>query len=251
MDDIDQTLIEGAGEETSHSESSTEEPKTVGEVETPDVEATAETPEETQTETIDAPKKGAQARIKELNTRAKLAEEKSKSLEQQLAELTGSVEPSGVPEQYQPQVDLNSGEISLDQYKQDILRTAESLVNLKVKQSETINRINNEAGEAIRKYPQLDPSSDQFDKELSESITEATLAHVKSNPYSASPKKFVDKLMKPFTRAVDKQVGQERETIAKQVSQSAVRPTSVTSAGGKADKEKTIKELEAELGIVY
>jgi hypothetical protein len=101
----------------------------------------------------------------------------------------------------------------------------------------------------LRKYPQLDPDSDQFDPELSETVTEAVEAKVKSDPYNASVKGFVDKLMKPFQKAVTKEVGKMGETIAKQVSQSALRPTAVKSTE-KQSKDMSLEELEAKLGVV-
>ena len=241
-----------AGEEASISESSTEETKATEEVETPpeETESTEEVePAETQTETEEAPKKGANARIRELNAKAKSAEEKAKGLEQQLAELTGSVEPQAPSAQYTPQVEAGV-EITPEQYKEDVLKTAQTMVDLKIKQSEAVSRINNEANQVVQIYPQLDPDSDSYDKELSESVTEATLAYVKANPYTASPKKFVEKLMKPYLRAVTKEVGKATETIARQVSEAAARPTSVTTKGGKSDRDKSIAELEAEIGFI-
>jgi len=101
----------------------------------------------------------------------------------------------------------------------------------------------------VRTYSQLDPDSDNFDQELSDVITEATEAYVKANPYTASVKKFVAKLMKPYKGAVEKEVGQASEQIAKQASQAALRPTSVRKPE-KSAAEKSIAELEDELGLV-
>lgn len=221
--------------------------------ETQEAETQVESTEETETqttegETIDAPKKGYSARVQELANKARSAEDKVKSLEERIAELTGSVEPQTDFSQYSPQVEPGS-EVSPDQYRTDVLRTAESMVTLKLKQSEAVNRINSESSESMRKYPELDPSSDSFNKELSESITDAVEAHVKVNPYSASVSKFVDKLMKPYKGAVDKEVGKAAENIAKQVSAAALKPTNV-SRPEKNASEKSIAELEAELGIV-
>lgn len=98
----------------------------------------------------------------------------------------------------------------------------------------------------MRAYPQLDPESDQFDKELSETISEAIEAQVKLNPYSASVKKFADRLMKPFVKAVSNGVAKEKETITRQVSESALRPTSVRKPE-KTAAEMSIAELEARL----
>jgi hypothetical protein len=237
-----------AEEEVSDSTSSVEEPKATEEVlETPEeTESTEEEPkEEEETETEDAPKKGANQRIRELNQRAKQAEAKAQSLAERLAETTGSVEPST---QYTPQVQPGA-EISPEQYQSDVLRAADGLVTLRIKQSEAVNKINTEANEALRAYPELDPDSESFDKELSDSITEAVDAQVRVNPYTTSVKKVVDNMMKPYRRAVSKQVGKETENMARQVSQSALRPTAVRQQEKKTE-DMTIAELEAEIGIV-
>jgi predicted nuclease with TOPRIM domain len=198
-----------------------------------------------QTETAES-NKGANARIRELNQRAKVAEEKAQSLAEKLAEITNPVGFQGpqVP-QYTPQVS-ETGEVSVE----DVLRTADARTELKIKQNDAINRINNESLNVVRKYSQLDPESADFDKELSETVTEATEAMVRANPYSASVEKFVDRLMKPYNKAVAKEVGQVTEKITKQVSEAALRPTSIQKVEKEA-KDKSIAELEAELGIVY
>ena len=242
-----QALNDETGDETSSPATPAEDQKTTEEDIEVEAEATAETePEESETD--DSSKKGANARIRELNTAKKIAEEKAQSLTEKLAELTGTGESSTPQPQYTPQVEPGA-EVSPEQYKQDILSTADSLVEMRLKQNDAVHRIDSEAQQLLRDYPELDPKSDSFDKELSDSITEATTAYVKSSPYSASPKKFVSKLMKPYRRAVVKGVGKETENIARQVSQSALRPTSVSNKG-KSDSELSIKELEAKYGVV-
>jgi len=206
-------------------------------------------------ETGEGSKKGYSQRVRELNAKAKEAEarareaeERAKSLAEKLGELTGSEEPLPLQGPYQPQV-MPGEEISLDQYKQDVMRTADSLVQIRIKQQDAINRINNEANEVIKEYPQLDPDSKEFDQELSDSVTAAVEAQVRANPYKASPKQLVAKMMKPYKRAVTKQVGQVTENIAKQVSETATRPTGVASSEKKFE-ELSIKEMEEKLGVV-
>lgn len=207
--------------------------------------------EEEATETGESSqKKGYSQRIRELNARTKEAEAKSQSLAEKIEALTGSEESrSDNSRPYQPQVAPGS-EISPDQYKQDVMRTADSLVKIRLKQQEAISRINEEAIDAVREYPQLDPKSEQFDEELSESVTAAVEAHVRSNPYQASVGQFVAKLMKPYNRAVTNEVGKVTEKIAKQVSETATRPTQVAASGSKKFEELSIKEMEEKLGIV-
>jgi hypothetical protein len=251
MNDDQKDVKVDAGEEASISEPSTEEPKATEEAETQPEEAPSTeevTKEETETKTEEASKKGASARIRELNARTKAAEEKAKSLEEQLAELTrptGTQEPEAP---YTPQVEPGQ-EYEPDQYRQDVLKTADAMVNLRIKQSEAVNRINLEAQQVIRRYPELDPDSDQFDRELSDSVTETVMTVVKASPYTASPKNIVERMMRPYQRAVAKEVGKATENIAKQVSGAATRPTAVSTKGGKSDSEKSIAELESELGF--
>ena len=209
-------------------------------------------------ETEEGSKKGYSQRVQELNTKAKEAEAraneaetKAQSLAEKLGELTGSDEPQPSPygqRQYQPQVEPGA-EISPDQYKQDVMRTADSIVQIRIKQQDAVNRINNEANTVVGKYPQLDPESNKFDRELSDSVTAAVEASVRANPYKASPKKLVAKMMKPYNRAVTKQVGEVTENIAKQVSETATRPTGVASSEKKFE-ELSLKEMEKKLGTV-
>ncbi|MBU2346622.1 MAG: hypothetical protein KJ888_20725 [Gammaproteobacteria bacterium] len=243
-------------EEPPTSEETTEEVPEVAE-ET-EVETKVETEEETEpVETEPAESgKSANQRIRELNQQKKdaedkalQAEEKVKSLSERLAEIT---EPIGLQEQeapiqhpqYQP-----GQEISPEQLQKDVTATANAIVELRLKQNNAINRIGNESKDTVRKYSQLDPENENFDKELSETVTEATEAYVRSQPYTASVSKFVDRLMKPYLGSVTKEVGKATENIAKQVSETALRPTSVRKPEKEA-MDKTIAELEQELGIV-
>lgn len=215
-----------------------------------------ETTEETdEVETGEGSKKGFSQRVRELNAKAKEAEAraeeaetKAQSLAEKLGELTGSEESQPYQGQYQPQVTPGS-EISPEQYSQDVMRTADSIVQIRIKQQDAVNRINNEANEAVAEYPQLDPNSKEFDRELSDSVTAAVEAQVKADPYKASPKELVAKMMKPYKRAVTKQVGQVTENIAKQVSETATRPTGVASSEKKFE-ELSLKEMEKKLGVV-
>ena len=239
-EDVKQEVVVETTETPSVDENPTEE---VTNQESPEA---SETPEE-ETETGESTNKGANQRIRELNAKAKAAEEKAQSLAQRLEELTGSNEPQGYTP-YTPSVEPGS-EISPDQYKQDVMRTADGIVTLKLKQQEAISRIKSESLEAVRKYPELDPDSEHFNKELSDTVTEAVEAVVRDKPYSASVSKFVDKLMKPYQRAVTTEVGKVSEKLATQVSQSALKPTQVRSEV-KSDSDKSIAELEAELGVI-
>ena len=221
-------------------------------------EESAEESSEDTEETTES-KKGYSNRVRQLNARAKEAEAKAESLANKLKSLTGgSEEQPTIPLDYQeeepivrPGEEIDSVEFEkrLRARDQRILSRADALVTLRGKQQEAINRINREADETMRDHPELNPDSSSFNKELSDAITEATEAYVMKNPYSASVKSFVDKMMRPYKGAVSKGVGNMASDMAKQVSQAAVKPTSVRKQE-KPATEKSIAELEAELGIV-
>lgn len=245
------------------------EEKASEEVREPEVEAEpteeAETEEEV-TETEES-RKGYSKRVRELNAKAKAeaegrkkAEEEAKSLADRVAELTGSVEPQAgyqpqSPQSEQPlvapgeEIDALELDRRLRDREQRSIRRTDALIQLRGKQQEAINRMTQESNDAVREYPQLDPESESFDKDLSETVTEAVEALIRSNPYNASVKTFVGKLMKPYQRSVTKEVGKVTEDLAKQSSQSALKPTSIRK-GEKSAEDKTPEELEKELGVV-
>jgi len=245
-------INEEVEEQTTPDTTPVSENETAEEVEETPVESTEETEvEETET---DGQKKGFTQRVRELNSKAKEAERRAalieaenQSLAKRIAELTGSYESR--EQEFSPPPIQPGMEYTQEQYQQHVAAAAGSIVDLKLKQQGAINRIQNETSEVIRSYPELDPKSESFDKDLSESVTEAVEAKVRANPYSANVKSFVDGLMKPYKRAVTKEVGRVSENLVRQVSQAATRPTSIH----KSDKplaEKSIQELERELGIV-
>lgn len=253
-DNQDLALNEVVEVENNETESPTVEEEATGDAE--DVEAEADTESD---ETEGEPKKGFSSRVRELNARAKKAEAEAESLAEKLAALTGSTDNVGT---YSPQtasddpivmpgeeIDALELDRRLRNREERILQRADALSTLRSKQNDAVNRINSEASQVMRKYPELDPDHENFNKELSDAITEAAEAHVKGAPYTASVINFVDKMMRPYKGAVSKGVGDMTKTVAKQVSEAALRPTSVRKQERPA-AEKSIAELEAELGML-
>lgn len=193
-------------------------------------------------------KRGFSERVRELNQRAKDAEAERDSLKAELGKLTGSYEPGGLP-QYQPQVTPGE-EITPERYQQDVGKTADAIVTLRLKQQAVLNRINTEAESVMKSYPQLDPEDPAYDRELSKAVTQAVTAHVKADPFNSSVKKFTEMLMKPYQKAVDRKVSEAQKDIAKQVSQEALKPTAIQGVS-KSAKEMSIKELEEKYGLSY
>jgi len=273
MDELTKKVLnETAEPETAEAESPTVETNDV-EVqadESPASETEVEESAEQPAEEVDQPpKKGAESRIRELNAEAKKAkaeaqQERSEkeSLARKIQELTGSVEPKDyVPNNngYNPnqplvapgeevtQEELQARVARRDQW---LLQQADNMARFREAQRDTYTRINNESMETEKAYPQLNPDSEQYDSELSNSIAEASLAFVKTNP-TGSLKKFVDGLMKPYQRSLERSVASQQTEIAKQASQSAMRPNQVPSNTEKSVEDMDLKELEKKLGIVY
>jgi hypothetical protein len=181
-------------------------------------------------------RKTASSRIRELVAEKKEAEAKAESLAEQVRNFTAP-QP-----QYYPPSDPAATEVTVD----EVLRRSDALTQIRLAQQENLHRVNNEAIDAIKAYPELDPDSESFDKDLSESISQATLAKIQVEP-TASVRKFVDSMMKPYRRSLDKQASGQAETITRQVSQQAMRPTQV-SEQEKPFAELSIEEMEDKLG---
>ena len=233
------------------------EEQAAGEADEVDTESADDVDTEAE-ETEREPKKGYSNRVRELNARAKRAEAEKEALAAKLAELTATTNgadfqsPSILDEpivQAGEEIDALELDRRLRAREQRILQQADALATLRGKQNDAVNRINSEAAKVMQKYPELNPDSEKFNKELSDAITEATEAHVKGAPYTASVINFVDKMMRPYKGAVSKEVGEMTKSVAKQVSEAALRPTSVREKE-KPVTEKSIAELEAELGVV-
>jgi hypothetical protein len=210
------------------------------------------------TETEEGDKKGYSNRVRELNARAKKAEQEAKSLATKLAEMSSTgnqpeYDFSRVDEGpiVQPGEEIDAAELDrrLRERESRMIQRTDALVQLRGKQQEAISRINKEANDVMSLYPELNPESKSFNKDLSDAISEATESFVMRNPYSASVSSFVGKMMRPYKGAVSKSVGSMTESVVKQVSEAALRPNTVRKEEKPAG-EKSIAELEAQLGVV-
>lgn len=192
-------------------------------------------------------RKTAQSRIRDLVAEKKQAEaqaEKERVRADSLADQMRKATQVATP--VLPNLEsTNETELTVE----DVMRRNDALIQIRLAQQENIHRVNSEATEAITAYPQLNPDSDSFDAELSEAISTATLAHIQNNP-TASVKGFVTSLMKPYQRSLEKQAVGQQETLAKQVSEQAMRPTQVQEQE-KPFSELSIEEMEAKLPKVW
>lgn len=246
----DESQIEVESPSTEESEEVVNE----GAVETPEETTPDELPAQTDGEEVEetlteeestegTPKvegrKTAESRIKRLVVEKKEAEAKAESLADQVRKMTAVRPP-----QYEPTNTANETELTVE----EVLRRADTLTQIRLAQQDNLHRVNNEALEAIKAYPELDPDSESFDPELSESISQATMASIQANP-TAPVRKFVDSMMRPYKKAVEKQATGQAEALNKQASQTAMRPTQVQEQE-KPFSELSIDEMEKKLGVV-
>ena len=249
MDDQDKALNQEGEIDTTQSTTPVEE-------ETTEVQEEEASPETTEESTKKETKKGYSQRVRELNQRAKEAETKAQSLEEKLAEMTASLKPGDNIPNFDPLTplvkpgeELTAEELNSRQVEREkeLMKRQSQISYLQSQQVTTLDRINREAKESVKKYSELDPNSENFDRELSETLTEAAEAYVRANPQK-SLETFVDKQMKFYKRAASREAKVESEEIAKQADQSAVRPSAAKSEDKKFEY-KTIEEMEATLGF--
>ena len=248
--DNEQKAEKDAAEKSSVTESPTVEPKVVPEVEEPkSEESDVETKDEEQQPKVEeSPKlKPVEKRIHKLVGERDKQKAENESLVKQVEDLTDELSQGQSPQENGPTIEPGA-EVSQEQYKADVVKTAQSIAQLEVQKANVINKINREANESMQEFPELNPKSKVFDAELSESITESVKAQIQVNP-SGSVKKLVTRLMKPYKRSVERQVAESTEDIAKQVSEGAQRPSNV-KVKDKAFDELSIQEMEDKLGVM-
>lgn len=215
-----------------------------------ETEVAPEVEEEIEEEVEDDSSHSAKARIREQAETIREQREQLKTLQSQMSQISGEdIFEDQVPNNiFNPQMQPGA-EITVDQYKGDVARTAQALVDLRLKQRDNAQRIRNEVVDSITAHPELDDRSDSFDQDLSDSITEAVSAFTRQNP-TGSVKGYIEKLMKPYKRSVENAATKQTEARVKQASQAALRPTQVKGTSKKFE-DMSIEEMEKKLGKVF
>lgn len=193
--------------------------------------------------------RSAQARIRELASQKNQAREESGTLKDQMDILQRGIEQvGGNPADFLPKVEAGQ-ELTPEQYQQHVAQTAEALIDLKLKQRDNVQRIAREVGDSLQAFPELDNNSESYDDDLSSTITEAVTAYVRSNP-TGNVKGYIEKMMKPYKRSIEKGVSNQTEAAVKQASKTALRPAQVKKTEKKFS-ELSLSEMEQKLGKVY
>lgn len=247
MDSDNEQTLNVDPESSTEIDLSTDTPAPSAEPEEVVEETQEQTPEE-DVKPVEDDKRSAQARIRELNEAKKAAEQRAESLAEQMAKLTGGGQELPTYQPQQTPVNEN-GEIDPVAYKNQILQEAMTLNRIEAQRNAAITRINREAEEAIGKYDVLNPDKpEQYNEELSRSVTRAAIALAKQD-MNADIKGFVEGLMSPYSKSIQKESANYQTEIAKQVTQKALRPTQTPTSEKKAE-DMSLEELEAKLGVV-
>ncbi len=149
-----------------------------------------------------------------------------------------------------PKLDLQPGqEVTAEELDDITTRKANALIDMKLAAQNNANRIKSELRDALSDYPELNPkNTESFDEDLSDSISESVKAFIRANP-TGDVRGFIDKTIKPFKKAVDKGIAAQQQQVAKQSSQTALRPTQQVSADKKFE-DLSMAEMEKKLGFV-
>lgn len=221
------------------SEEPTEEPATEPEAESDDV------PEDVRQL---SPK--AQKRFRDLAAKNKLQAEQIEQAKK-VSETFDTISPN---------IDLTGREeVTEDDYKSDIAKQADFVVNRRItqyeqkqKQKETLVKLekttknfNEDLSYLEKTYPELNPDNDTYDNELDEFIGD----YYDKVKDTTRLKEVADKIMKQRNKSIEVARKDNVDKVAKQASQQAIKPsgdldTSSSSTEDKIREATTIEELE-------
>jgi hypothetical protein len=186
------------------------------------------------------------AKIRAAAAAAKLAEAEAVSLEHKMAELTRGERDQGFnPLNNPPQIVKEGEELTAPELNNRITSVLQ-MQEMQHQRERAQDRIERESSEVVSKYDKLNPESDNFDPELSKWVSD-TVFEMGKNNMNISVKKIVQGLMKPYQSQASKEVKAQTENIAKQVSESAIRPSNAKPAEKKFE-DLTLEEMEQKLG---
>lgn len=266
---------------TSESEASTDKSKTTTEevkevTETPEkAQKLSETEELTEEEKKRLSEK-AQKRYRQLDERAKGAEQKAEKLEQEVEKLrveqenrfVGDVNPSYLKGTNQPTPTAVSQEkpgetqpaklpwdstapvpgeervITEDDYRRDVVQTADSIVKTRIMQFEKSNQIKGDLAKVESKYPVLNPDSSDYSEELSVKLSKLFEAQLRANS-GTKLKTFVDDIMSLRAGGEEKGRSEVTTKLVEQKAEEAVSPSEVTPEPKPDFSELGLEEKEA------
>ncbi len=211
-------------------------------------------------------KRSAEGRIRDLVKDKTELERENQSLRERVSKTTEAFDnPPNLTDDSSGETVKDGDTVTPEQYERDVSRKAMSAAWLVQQHQKTLDRIRNETDQALHDNPELDPKSEKYDKELSDAITEAvesqvTVVHgydkktgkpILGLNHSASVKKIVERMMKPYRKSLQSATATVQEETTRQVANAALRPTPQVQKSEKSTKEMSIEEMEAKFGTVH
>ncbi len=238
----EENLAETPEEETSVTESSTEEQTALEEA--PEVTETpekAEKPSETEELTEEEKKKlsvKATKRFADLSKKAKRADELEKEVgalrQAQEATFTAGIKPETgavsplpqAPGRLPWEADLEEGkpvELSPEDYKRDVLATADWIVRARLGQADKASEIKDDLNNIQKKYDVLNPDSDRYEKDFSIKLAGLFQNQLKANP-NVKLSDFVGTIMEVRQGGKEEGTAETTAQLAEQKAEEALTP---------------------------
>jgi len=262
---------------TSESDSSSEEKKPS----TEEVVETSETPETVKEEEVesltDEERKNlsdkAQKRYRHLNEKSRKAEERAAELEEQVEKLrtaqeekfVGGIKPvsTGTPATpqtkavsqdklgspttenlpWEPKASGEVREITEEDYKREVIQTADYIVRARLGQYEKSNQIKADLKDVESKYSELNPDSPEYSEEMSDKLSNLFKTQLHSDP-NVRLKAFVNDIMSLRKSGEEKGKSEVTAKVVEQKAEEAVTPSEIAPPEDSSFEDMTLKEKE-------
>lgn len=212
-------------------------------------EPTAETtPEADSTDGAERPSR-LERRFSKMSQKIRsLAEENQNLQGQQYGQPASQAPPYAPP--YQP-----GQEVTYDQYQTDMVNTVAAIAQLEAQKlrqefvaKERAENFDRDVMSIEQRYPQLNEDSPEYDPKLSEKIATMYEKLATKSP-DIRLREIADDIMDVAARQSAKSTAKVTKKIAQQAAETAIQPDTGNKPVQKTAKEKSLDELEAELGF--
>lgn len=157
--------------------------------------------------------------------------------------------------QFVPQVEPGS-EITPEQYQKDVMSAAQTITQLEINklraeqaQKEYVENFDRDVAYTESKYSELNADSPNYDSKLSEKVANMYEKLSAKNP-NIRLRDIVDDVMEVAERKSTRATAQTNSQIKRQADESALKTTTTAKPAAKTAEEKSLAELEQELGYV-
>ena len=134
--------------------------------------------------------------------------------------------------------------ITVDDYKRDVLQTADIVVQARLKQFAKANEIQSDLQKLESKYEELNPESDSYSEELSVKLSKLFNAQLKAEP-RVKLETFVDDIMALRKGGEEKGKAEVTAKVVEQKAEEAISPSEVAPPPETSFEDMTLKEKES------